>query len=646
AIAVSTLPRNGYPIMDVADAAMIKFDSDSDSDDDPLPYASYAGWEMVPSPLGSVHAYHNMAGHTKHITTLREILHMSLDDSDALHLWRNQDSWRIRSWRLYPRAQVYVLEMAIISTQFGALVMSFIEMCKSNTKYNWEKIRDLLPAMPAQVGNQGNVGNQNGNVVNENVQENDRNVLMNGNWVGCSYKEFLACNPKEYGGKALTWWNSQICTLSQEVAVGISWNDFKTGHAAYTDRFHELERLVPHLVTPESRKIGRYVYGLAPQIRKMVAAMEPKTMQKAVQIFGLLTDEAVRNGSIKKVEKKEKVGEPSKDKNGRDDNKRTRIGNVFATTVSPVGRENTGSVPRNVNLVNARNPPVRPCYVCGSTDHGHGNQGNQARGRAFMLGAEEARQDPNIMTSMDWLTNRKAEIIFHEQVARIPLLDSKVFLNGLSGLPPIREIKFRIELIPGATPVAKSSYRLAPSELEELSGQLNELQDKGFIRPSLSPWGVPILFVKKNDDLRYGYHRLRVHEDDIPKTAFRTRYGHFEFTVMPFGLTNVPAFLGHVINGNGIYVDPSKIEAVKNWKAPRTPTEIELFSDYDWEICYHPSKANVMVDALSRKERVKTKRVRAMNIILQLRIKDKILAAQKEAVDEFAGLQRGLDEII
>nr|GEU56689.1 uncharacterized mitochondrial protein AtMg00810-like [Tanacetum cinerariifolium] len=105
------------PIVDVADAAMLKFDSDSD--DDPLPYASYAGWEMVPSPLGSVHAYHNMAGHTKHFTTLREILHMgdlhvlfhSLDDGDALRFWRNHDSWRICSWRLYPRAQVHVLEM-------------------------------------------------------------------------------------------------------------------------------------------------------------------------------------------------------------------------------------------------------------------------------------------------------------------------------------------------------------------------------------------------------------------------------------------------------------------------------------------------------------------------------------------------------
>ncbi|GJS79451.1 putative reverse transcriptase domain-containing protein [Tanacetum coccineum] len=111
-------------------------------------------------------------------------------------------------------------------------------------------------------------------------------------------------------------------------------------------------------------------------------------------------------------------------------------------------------------------------------------------------------------------------------------------------------------------PVVKSPYRLAPSEMEELSSQLRELQDKGFIRPSSSPWGAPILFVKKKNGsfrmwidyrelnkltiknyLRSGYHQLRVHEDDIPKTAFRTRYGHFEFIVMPFGLRNALAIL-------------------------------------------------------------------------------------------------------
>ncbi|GKF76545.1 hypothetical protein Tco_0229015, partial [Tanacetum coccineum] len=104
------------------------------------------------------------------------------------------------------------------------------------------------------------------------------------------------------------------------------------GHAAYIDRFHELARLVPYLVTPESRKIERYVYGLAPQICGIVVATEPKTMQ----ISGALTDEVVRNESIKKVKKKGNVGVPNKDKNGRDDNKRNWTGNDFATTANPV----------------------------------------------------------------------------------------------------------------------------------------------------------------------------------------------------------------------------------------------------------------------------------------------------------------------
>ncbi|GKE94237.1 hypothetical protein Tco_1579092 [Tanacetum coccineum] len=118
----------------------------------------------------------------------------------------------------------------------------------------------------------------------------------------------------------------------------------------------------------------------------MVVATEPETIQKAVQISGALTNEAVRNGSIKKVEKRGNMGEPSKDKNGRDDNKRTRTGNAFATTANPDYR----GVPMNVNPVNARNPTVRACYECGSTDHV----------REFMLGAEEDRQDPNIVTGI------------------------------------------------------------------------------------------------------------------------------------------------------------------------------------------------------------------------------------------------------
>ncbi|GJZ24991.1 putative reverse transcriptase domain-containing protein [Tanacetum coccineum] len=165
-----------------------------------------------------------------------------------------------------------------------------------------------------------------------------------------------------------------------------------------------------------------------------------------------------------------------------------------------------------------------------------------------------------------------------------------VFLEDLPGLPPSRQVEFEIELVPGAAPVARAPYRLAPSEMKELARQLQELSDKGFISgPSSSPLGESPLHVR---------------EKDIPITAFRTRYGHYEFQVMPFGLTNAPAvfmdlmnrkeklyakfskcefwldsvkFLGHVINSQGVHVDPAKIEAIKSWYAPKSPTEVRQF---------------------------------------------------------------------
>src|SRR5580765_777218 len=165
-----------------------------------------------------------------------------------------------------------------------------------------------------------------------------------------------------------------------------------------------------------------------------------------------------------------------------------------------------------------------------------------------------------------------------------------VFPEDVPGLPPVREIEFEIDLIPGTGPVSVAPYRMAPAELVELKSQLEDLSSKGFIRPSVSPWGAPVLLVKKKDgrsrlcvdyrqlnkvtiknryplpriddlmdqlkgaavfskiDLRSGYHQIRVKEEDIQKTAFRTRYGHYEYLVMPFGVTNAPAVFMDYMN--------------------------------------------------------------------------------------------------
>ena len=165
-----------------------------------------------------------------------------------------------------------------------------------------------------------------------------------------------------------------------------------------------------------------------------------------------------------------------------------------------------------------------------------------------------------------------------------------VFPEDLPGLPPDRETEFTIEVAPGVAPTSIPPYRMTPPELQELKKQLQELLEKGYIRPSVSPWGAPVLFVKKKDgtlrlcidyrklnqvtvknkyplpriddlfdqlqgaevfskiDLRSGYHQLKIAERDIPKTAFRTRYGHYEFLVMPFGLTNAPAAFMALMN--------------------------------------------------------------------------------------------------
>ncbi|GKV23585.1 hypothetical protein SLEP1_g33294 [Rubroshorea leprosula] len=274
--------------------------------------------------------------------------------------------------------------------------------------------------------------------------------------------------------------------------------------------------------------------------------------------------------------------------------------------------------------------------------------------------------DFDIILGMDWLSKHFASIDCHRKWAQkylvngcqgflvsvtdassvtsrledIPVVREfpDVFSEDLLGLPPDREVEFAIDLVLGTEPVSKAPYRMAPAELKELKVQLEELLEKGFIRPSLK--GAQVF---SKIDLRSGYHQVKIKPDDVPKTTFRTCYGHYEFIVMPFGLTNAPArfmdlmnwvfskyldqfvvvfiddilvyssshafhekhlrtvletlrrerlfakfkkcefwldnvaFLGHVVTKDGISVDPQKIEAVVDWKRPNSVVEIRSF---------------------------------------------------------------------
>nr|GEW14409.1 reverse transcriptase domain-containing protein [Tanacetum cinerariifolium] len=418
------------------------------------------------------------------------------------------------------------------------------------------ELQDLLPTIVTQVGdhisNQGINKSRNDNDSDDSIQKDDRNANLRNGRNGCSYKEFVACKLKEFDGKggaiAYIHWVKKMEAVSDISSC----------------EDNQKEKLVLYFVTLKTKRIERYIYGLASQIHRIVALTEPFMIQSAILKAGVLTDKAVRNGSLNRTG--ERKG---------DDGKTSKEGNVESSTGQG------GNRPNQVMAIQG--------------GQGRSNNDNPAHGRVFMMEAEEARQDLNIMTYTFPLNNHYATMVFDFDAdysfistTFVPMLDiepnslgfdyeikiasgklveiNKAFHDDLSGIPPSQEVEFCIDL--REMIVTKSPYRLTPTKMEELSNQLKELQDNGFIRPSSSLWRAPMLFVKKKDS-------------DEQKVAFQT---------LKDKLCNA-----HVL---------ALPDGTKDFLA------------------------NVVANALSRNERINPKRVQAMNMTIQSSIKGMLLATR------------------
>nr|GEU32559.1 hypothetical protein [Tanacetum cinerariifolium] len=560
----------------------------------------------------------------------------------------------------------------------------------------------VAAAQEAQAATMANTDN-----TNRNTGQRETPVARK-----CSYKEFLSCQPFNFKGtegaiglirwfertnlvfsrsnctedskvkfatgtlteETLSWWNSFAQPIRIEEAYKITWSEFK--------------KLLIEKYCPRTERITQNIEG-------NVTTSKPQTLKEAITITREEPSTTIATATMittnSRIEGKKRSGLmlPHQPKT------------IDILETFPYVR-NTTCITQDLALSSVRLATREKAFQKSML------KGKQQCPRESILAEGQERSprsershDFDVVIGMDWLSKNHARIIGDEKVVHIPIDGETLIIRG-------------------AALVARAPYRLAPSEMQELSDQLQELADRGFIRPSTSPWGAPVLFVKKKDEsfrmcidyrelnkltVKNRYHQLRVRDEDIPKKAFRTR---------------------HVIDIQGIHVDPAKIEAVKNWVSPITPTEklceapilalpegnddfviycdaslqglgavllqreqviayasrqlkpheenctthdlelgavkelntrqrhwLELLTDYDCEIRYHPGMANVVADALSWKERIKPLRVRALVMTLHPKLPSQILEAQTEAINEenieaknLRGMEKAFEERI
>ncbi|GJW45268.1 putative reverse transcriptase domain-containing protein [Tanacetum coccineum] len=500
----------------------------------------------------------------------------------------------------------------------------------------------VTSALEAQAATMVSAGNPD-----RNIGPTGTPAVKTGN-----YKEFISCQPFYFNGtegapmgieqaNQITWTElkrlltnkycprTEIRKMEEELYnLIVKGNDLKP----YVRRFQELTVLCPNMVPNNDKLLEAFIGGLPRSIEGNVTASKPQTLEEAINIAQRLMDQVTKHAPM----------QVSSDNKRKFDNRRT----FNNSSRSNNNYRNTNNRYNNRQKQNRRQEAGR-AYAITSSENGR--MGHLSKNCESKKPATRSNQLLVTVVCHACVMEKKSD---EKKLEDIPVVKEfpDVFPEDLPGLPPVRQVEFQIDLIPGAAPVARTPYRLAPSEMQELSNQLQELTDRGFIRPSTSPWGAPVLFVKKKDgsfrmcidyrelnkltiknryplpriddlfdqlqgssvyskiDLRSGYHQLRVREEDIPKTAFRTRYGHYEFQVMPFGCNKPPAVFMiswnqnysekrncmpsslNVISGfiscnfsrsiSSIVKDscyPAKIEAVKNWTSPTTPTKVHQF---------------------------------------------------------------------